>query len=72
MPSLRRCAAWGSSSLKMDLPSAQPIAETHHAAFTAVRDQLMPLLQFSDEPPMQVVELPGAQAPKTQPNVAAP
>ncbi len=60
--------------LKLNLPTSEPIADRHRPAFTAVRGQLMPLLQFPDEPPMQVVELPGAQeaTPKTQTNVTAP
>ena len=57
--------------LKLDLPTSEPIEPRHRAAFLAVRNQLMPLLQFTDEPPMQVVELPGIQTTTPDP-VTAP
>ena len=48
--------------LKLDLPTSKPIADAYRAAFTAVRDPLMPLLQLPNEPPVQVVALPDAPA----------
>ena len=43
--------------LKLDLPTSKPIADAYRAAFTAVRDPLLPLLQLPNESPMHVVAL---------------
>ncbi len=43
--------------LKLDLPTSEPIDARHLAAFAGVRNEYMPLLQFSDEPPLHAVDL---------------
>ncbi len=59
--------------LKLDLPTADPIGDTHLAAFITVRDQLMPMLALPGEPPVQVVShQPKASEAMTQNGVTAP